>query len=109
MNLKKMAITLGAGILVVGGLANRVLAAQNDPGVGHNIVSIMATMHDSPAMERMRSQMPPDLQRACDAAHDQMLQWAGRGGPAGPGIMGGGGSPMMNGSGGGMMSGWDGS
>ena len=55
-------------------------------------------MHNSPAMERMREQMPADLQDKCEQMHDRMgSPPAGR--PRIPADMGGmmGGSGMMGG------------
>jgi hypothetical protein len=71
----------------------------------------MDRMHDSPQMQQFRSQLPADLQKACDQMHDSMISGNWNGTSPGPGMMGGNGSygPGMMGRGGtygpGMMDG----
>jgi uncharacterized membrane protein YgcG len=59
-------------------------------------------LHDTPAMQRMRAQMPAQARQQCDAMHEQMEQTAGQM-MSGSGITSGG---MMRGgtTSGGMMS-----
>ena len=98
----KAALVVGVALIMAGG-ASIASAATSSPSPSSSWASWMERMHDSPQMQQIRSQLPPDLQKQCDQMHDSMVNGDWNGTSPGPGMMGG-----TYGGPGGMMPGWNG-
>src|SRR6266511_2728081 len=72
-------VALTAGIAFAAGRGSATPSSKSTGSVTtvstwQGMVQTCDAMHDSPAMEAMRDQMPANLQAQCDAMHEQMAE-----------------------------------
>ena len=95
---KKRILVAGAGVLLALGLGVGIAGAQtaDDPSTDQPAAACSTSMDDHDTMhQRLREQMPEDMQAQCDANHARMGDGHGSmhsGGSGGMGMMG---SQMM--------------
>ena len=95
-------VVLGAAVPLALAAGQSESPAPVPASVTHTGMSwaAMESMHDSPAMQRMHDKMPSNLEKQCDAMHEQMGQViAGSDSPhagtTGAAMMGSGATGMM--------------